>query len=287
MRTHYILQLLVIGLIAAGWPALAAAQSKPEAAAAMPAAGPQAEPAEPRRGQTETCQAGSEARGQRPNRKAGRKARGTRGREALCQGRDALFQGKYDEAIGLLSKAVAADKTKTSYRLHLARAYRYAGKDDQAAAVLEEILKTAPDHIEAGQALGETLFGGQAVEGRGPRASNRFSSTATTIPPTTCWPRPSTTWASRRRRGKRTRRPSSSTRKARRTITNSATSTWRAISSLWPPIPTSRPSAWGWIARCCGTSSARPSSTCGTTSAASRSRPSSRGRRPRSTAPGT
>ena len=52
-------------------------------------------------------------------------------------------------------KAVAADKTKTSYRLRLARAYRYAGKDEQAIANLEEILKTAPDHVEAGQMLGE------------------------------------------------------------------------------------------------------------------------------------
>jgi len=70
-------------------------------------------------------------------------------------GRDALFQGKCDEAIELLQKAVAADKTKTSYRLHLARAYRYASRNDEAAAQLEEILKAAPDHVEAGQALGE------------------------------------------------------------------------------------------------------------------------------------
>ena len=55
----------------------------------------------------------------------------------------------------LSNKAVAADKTKTSYRLALARAYRYAGKDEQAIANLEEILKTAPDHVEAGQMLGE------------------------------------------------------------------------------------------------------------------------------------
>ena len=71
------------------------------------------------------------------------------------KGRDALFQGRYDEAITLLGQAVAADKTKTSYLLHLARAYRYAGKNDEAAKQLETILKTAPDHVEAGQAVGE------------------------------------------------------------------------------------------------------------------------------------
>ena len=68
------------------------------------------------------------------------------------KGRDALFQGRYDEAITLLGKAVAADKAKTSYRLHLARAYRYAGRNDEAARQLEIILETAPDHVEAGQA---------------------------------------------------------------------------------------------------------------------------------------
>ena len=75
--------------------------------------------------------------------------------ELFASGRDAIFQSKFAEAIDLLSKAVEADKTKTSYRLHLARAYRYAGKDDQAAAQLEEIMKASPDHVEAGQALAE------------------------------------------------------------------------------------------------------------------------------------
>jgi tetratricopeptide (TPR) repeat protein len=75
--------------------------------------------------------------------------------ELFTQGRDALFQGEYDKAIGLLSKAVEADKTKSSYRLHLARAYRYAGNDDAAVKQLEEILKTSADHVEAGQTLGE------------------------------------------------------------------------------------------------------------------------------------
>lgn len=75
--------------------------------------------------------------------------------ELFTQGRDALFQGRYDEAIKRLDQAVAADGSKTSYRLHLARAHRYAGNHDEAAKHLEEILKAAPDHVEAGQVVGE------------------------------------------------------------------------------------------------------------------------------------
>ena len=75
--------------------------------------------------------------------------------DLFTQGRNALFQGRYKQAIDLLGKAVEADETKTGYRLHLARAYRYAGKNDDAATHLEKILKMDPDHVEAGQALGE------------------------------------------------------------------------------------------------------------------------------------
>jgi tetratricopeptide (TPR) repeat protein len=81
--------------------------------------------------------------------------------QLFSKGRDALFQGKYQEAIDLLTKAVQADKGKTSSRLHLARAYRYAGKDDQAAVQLEEILKVSPDHVEAGQTLAEIYLAGK------------------------------------------------------------------------------------------------------------------------------
>ncbi len=75
--------------------------------------------------------------------------------DLFTQGRNAMFQGRYARAIDLLGRAVAADETKTSYRLHLARAYRYAGKNDDAATQLKAILEKAPDHVEAGQALGE------------------------------------------------------------------------------------------------------------------------------------
>ncbi|NIP28116.1 MAG: tetratricopeptide repeat protein, partial [Phycisphaerae bacterium] len=71
------------------------------------------------------------------------------------EGRQALFQGKYEAAIELLKKAVDEDKTKTGYRLHLARAYYYAGREQEAEKLLSDILKETVDHIEAGQLLGE------------------------------------------------------------------------------------------------------------------------------------
>src|SRR5947209_16898196 len=70
-------------------------------------------------------------------------------------GTDALFQGDYAKAIDLLEKAAAEDKTKTSYRVHLARAYRYGGKEKEAERILDGVLKTTPDHVEAGQLLGD------------------------------------------------------------------------------------------------------------------------------------
>src|SRR4051812_15084706 len=48
------------------------------------------------------------------------------------EGTDALYQGNYEKAAGLLAQAVALDKSKSSYRMHLARAYRYAGKNREA-----------------------------------------------------------------------------------------------------------------------------------------------------------
>ncbi len=70
-------------------------------------------------------------------------------------GREALFQGRYKSAIELLRKAVDEDKTKTSYRLHLARAYYYAENKQEAEKLLADILKETADHVEAGQLLGE------------------------------------------------------------------------------------------------------------------------------------
>ena len=71
------------------------------------------------------------------------------------QGRDALLTGDYTKAMDLLTKAVVADKTKSSYRLALAQACRYAGKTADAEKHLAAILKAAPDHVEARQLLAE------------------------------------------------------------------------------------------------------------------------------------
>jgi len=75
-------------------------------------------------------------------------------------GRKALFQGRYDDAVKLLRDAVDADKSgqKTIYRLHLARAYRYANKPEDSEKLLTAILKESPDHVEAGQLLAEVYY---------------------------------------------------------------------------------------------------------------------------------
>jgi tetratricopeptide (TPR) repeat protein len=75
--------------------------------------------------------------------------------QLFSDGRDALFRREYDRAIDLLTRAAAEDKTRTHYRLHLARALDYAGKMTQAKEILADILKSTPDHVEAGQLLAE------------------------------------------------------------------------------------------------------------------------------------
>jgi tetratricopeptide (TPR) repeat protein len=74
------------------------------------------------------------------------------------KGRDALFRGKYNDAISSLKAAVAADGKQMSYRLYLARAYRYAKRPAESEALLSQILKLAPDHVEAGQLLAEVYY---------------------------------------------------------------------------------------------------------------------------------
>jgi tetratricopeptide (TPR) repeat protein len=72
-------------------------------------------------------------------------------------GRKLFFQGDYKAAIEKLASAAAADPAKTSYKLLLSKAHRLAGSMDKAMAVLEEILKSSPDHVEAGTELAELL----------------------------------------------------------------------------------------------------------------------------------
>ena len=85
----------------------------------------------------------------------GKKAETSAAEKFFQKGRDALLTGDYTKAMDLLAKAVAADKTKSSYRLALAQACRYAGKTAQAETHLAAILKAAPDHVEARQLLAE------------------------------------------------------------------------------------------------------------------------------------
>jgi tetratricopeptide (TPR) repeat protein len=87
----------------------------------------------------------------------GEKAGAADAAKLFQEGRDALFQGEYKRAIELFDKAVAADKNgqKTTYRLNLARAYRYDGKSADSEKLLKQILEESPDHVEAGQLLAE------------------------------------------------------------------------------------------------------------------------------------
>ena len=79
------------------------------------------------------------------------------------EGRDALFQGEYRQAIKLFEKAVAAEKNgqKNTYRLNLARAYRYDSQMKKSEELLKQILKESPDHVEASQLLAEIYHAGQ------------------------------------------------------------------------------------------------------------------------------
>lgn len=83
-----------------------------------------------------------------------------KGEKHFEDGRKALFQGRYEDAVRLLREAVKADPSgaKTIYRLHLARAYRYSGQPAESEKLLEAILKQFPDHVEAGQLLAEVLY---------------------------------------------------------------------------------------------------------------------------------
>jgi tetratricopeptide (TPR) repeat protein len=75
----------------------------------------------------------------------------------FAAGRERFFQGQYQKAIERLQAAVAADPTKNAYRLLLAKAHRCAGQVQQAADLLEGILKDNPEHVEAGVELGQIL----------------------------------------------------------------------------------------------------------------------------------
>ncbi len=79
-------------------------------------------------------------------------------------GRNSLFQGEYKQAIVLFEKAIEAEKNgqkNNTYRLNLARAYRYDHQGEKSQDLLRQILKLSPDHVEASQLLAEIHHAGQ------------------------------------------------------------------------------------------------------------------------------
>ena len=169
MRIANTMLLLAIGWALTAWSEPVAAAPDPPAAAepAAPAAqppaaepAPEVKPPEAKPAETKPPE-GAPAEAKSPEAKPPEakppeaQPAQSEAEQLFEQGRDALLQAQYDRAIELLTKAVALDGTKTSYRLHLARAYRYAGKDDKAEPIFEAILKATPDHVEAAQGLAE------------------------------------------------------------------------------------------------------------------------------------
>ena len=70
-------------------------------------------------------------------------------------GQSLLFQGKYDEAIKALKKAVKEAPESSGALLYLARAYSYNSELSKAEQPLKQILTKHADHIEAGQLLAQ------------------------------------------------------------------------------------------------------------------------------------
>ncbi len=77
--------------------------------------------------------------------------------EQFEAGRNLFFQGDYSGAVEKLKSAVNGNPEKIGYKLLLAKAYRYSEKSEQAVALLEEILKSNAEHVEAGIELSELL----------------------------------------------------------------------------------------------------------------------------------
>ncbi len=77
--------------------------------------------------------------------------------ELFEAGRSAFFQSDYPTAIEKLVSAVHINPEKIGYKLLLAKAYRFAKENDKAVALLEEILKASPEHVEAGVELSDLL----------------------------------------------------------------------------------------------------------------------------------
>ncbi len=69
-----------------------------------------------------------------------------------------LAAGRYDEAIALMEKILAADPGNLWMRLEMGRAWQFAGNTSRSDAVFEEVLKRYPEHCEAPYRLGENAL---------------------------------------------------------------------------------------------------------------------------------
>ena len=96
-----------------------------------------------------------------------------RAEQLFQDGRKALFQGKYELAMKLLKEAVAADASegKTTYRLNLARAHRYAGQ-----------LEEAEREPSCSESQPQTIKGSLDMMGRRPGRGSRRREARTTHP---------------------------------------------------------------------------------------------------------
>src|SRR5690242_12412211 len=84
-------------------------------------------------------------------------AEAKRAEELFEAGRKLFFQANYAAAAEKLKVAADANPAKVGYRMLLAKAYRRSGGDAKATALLEEILRADPEHVEAGVELSEML----------------------------------------------------------------------------------------------------------------------------------
>lgn len=153
MRARQTIAMILTGLILTCHLAAAGPEAKPKTEAAKPpAAKPKPKP-KPAPGKPKPKPKPTPAKPKPAPKPAPAPTKEQQAEKLFESGRDALFRGRYKEAAKLLAQAADKDKTKTRYRLYLARAHRYAGNSDEAERLLQGILKASADHVEAGQML--------------------------------------------------------------------------------------------------------------------------------------
>lgn len=74
------------------------------------------------------------------------------------QGVAALDAGRYEEAVGILTRAVAADPADDYSQFNLAVAYSLLGRDGEAIPIYKKVLELRPGLYEANINLGQSLL---------------------------------------------------------------------------------------------------------------------------------